>query len=99
MTRCTVDTLLPVIVAVFRIEWPVRNCFTTSLCALRNSFADLVEPAGRPSFLPSRRALAKPELMLSTRAYFGSVQESRDDAPMRISFTHTPDLDVEQDLG
>jgi len=29
--------------------------------------------------------------------YFGSVQESRDDAPMRISFTHIPDLEVEKD--
>ena len=29
--------------------------------------------------------------------YFGSVQESCDNAPMRISFTHTPDLEVEQD--
>ncbi|RPJ35274.1 MAG: DNA polymerase [Verrucomicrobiaceae bacterium] len=29
--------------------------------------------------------------------YFGSVQESRDEAPMRISFTHIPDLEVEQD--
>lgn len=27
---------------------------------------DRVEPAGRPSFLPSRRALASPELMRST---------------------------------
>jgi len=29
--------------------------------------------------------------------YFGSVQESRDNAPMRISFTHIPDLAVEND--
>jgi len=29
--------------------------------------------------------------------YFGSVQESRDAAPMRISFTHIPDPDLEQD--
>ncbi len=29
--------------------------------------------------------------------YFGSVQESRDDAPMRISFTHIPDVGLEQD--
>jgi len=29
--------------------------------------------------------------------YFGSVQESRDDASMRISFTHIPDLEVEKD--
>ena len=29
--------------------------------------------------------------------YFGSVQESRDHAPMRISFTHIPDLTLEQD--
>lgn len=29
--------------------------------------------------------------------YFGSVQESRDEAPMRISFTHIPDVDLEQD--
>ena len=29
--------------------------------------------------------------------YFGSVQDSRDNAPMRISFTHIPDLVVEQD--
>lgn len=29
--------------------------------------------------------------------YFGGVQESRDDAPMRISFTHVPDVGVEQD--
>ena len=29
--------------------------------------------------------------------YYGSVQESRDDAPMRISFTHIPDLKIEQD--
>ena len=29
--------------------------------------------------------------------YFGSVQESRDEAPMRISFTHIPDLELEQD--
>ncbi len=30
-TRCTVDTLLPVILAVFRIDWSARSCFTTSL--------------------------------------------------------------------
>ena len=29
--------------------------------------------------------------------YFGSVQEGRDDAPMRISFTHIPDVNLEQD--
>lgn len=29
--------------------------------------------------------------------YFGSVQESRDAAPMRISFTHIPDLGLEDD--
>ncbi len=29
--------------------------------------------------------------------YCCSVQESRDDAPMRISFTHIPDLEVEKD--
>ena len=29
--------------------------------------------------------------------YYGSVQDSRDNAPMRISFTHVPDIDVEQD--
>lgn len=29
--------------------------------------------------------------------YFGGVQESRDTAPMRISFTHIPDLELEQD--
>ena len=29
--------------------------------------------------------------------YFGSVQESRQAAPMRISFTHIPDLELEQD--
>ena len=29
--------------------------------------------------------------------YFGGVQESRDEAPMRISFTHIPDQDVEKD--
>jgi DNA polymerase-4 len=29
--------------------------------------------------------------------YYGSVQESRDNAPMRISFTHIPDLKVEND--
>lgn len=29
--------------------------------------------------------------------YFGSVQDSRDAAPMRISFTHIPDLELEQD--
>jgi DNA polymerase-4 len=29
--------------------------------------------------------------------YYGSVQESRDDAPMRISFTHIPDVGLEQD--
>jgi DNA polymerase IV len=29
--------------------------------------------------------------------YFGNVQESRDTAPMRISFTHIPDLKLEQD--
>ncbi len=29
--------------------------------------------------------------------YFGSVQESRDNAPMRISFTHIPNLAVEND--
>ena len=29
--------------------------------------------------------------------YFGSVQDSRDDAPMRISFTHIPDVEVERD--
>lgn len=29
--------------------------------------------------------------------YFGSVQDSRDQAPMRISFSHIPDLGLEQD--
>jgi DNA polymerase-4 len=29
--------------------------------------------------------------------YFGSVQDSRETAPMRISFTHIPDLEVEKD--
>jgi DNA polymerase-4 len=29
--------------------------------------------------------------------YFGNVQDSRDEAPMRISFTHIPDLTLEQD--
>lgn len=29
--------------------------------------------------------------------YFGNVQDSREAAPMRISFTHIPDLDLEQD--
>jgi DNA polymerase-4 len=29
--------------------------------------------------------------------FFGSVQESRDQAPMRISFTHVPDVELEQD--
>ncbi len=29
--------------------------------------------------------------------YFGNVQDSRDTAPMRISFTHIPDLKLEQD--
>jgi DNA polymerase-4 len=29
--------------------------------------------------------------------YFGSVQDSRETAPMRISFTHIPDLELEQD--
>ena len=29
--------------------------------------------------------------------YFGNVQESRQKAPMRISFTHIPDLELEQD--
>jgi DNA polymerase IV len=29
--------------------------------------------------------------------FFGSVQDSRDAAPMRISFTHIPDLELEQD--
>lgn len=29
--------------------------------------------------------------------YFGTVQESRDAAPMRISFTHIPDLGLESD--
>jgi DNA polymerase-4 len=28
--------------------------------------------------------------------FFGSVQESRDNAPMRISFTHIPDVAVEE---
>jgi DNA polymerase-4 len=29
--------------------------------------------------------------------YFGGVQEGREQAPMRISFTHIPDLGLEQD--
>ena len=29
--------------------------------------------------------------------YFGGVQESRAEAPMRISFTHIPDLEIERD--
>jgi DNA polymerase IV len=29
--------------------------------------------------------------------YYGSVQDSRDNAPMRISFTHIPDVRVEED--
>ena len=29
--------------------------------------------------------------------YFGTVQDSRQAAPMRISFTHIPDLTLEQD--
>lgn len=66
-TRWTVETLLPVILAVLRIDWPARSCFTTSLCVARKSLGDIVEPAGRPSFLPSRRALARPELIRSTK--------------------------------
>ena len=29
--------------------------------------------------------------------YFGSVQESNETAPVRILFTHIPDLELEQD--
>jgi DNA polymerase IV len=29
--------------------------------------------------------------------YFGNVQECRDDAPMRISFTHIPEVTLEKD--
>jgi DNA polymerase-4 len=29
--------------------------------------------------------------------YYGNCQESRDEAPMRISFTHIPDVGVEAD--
>jgi DNA polymerase-4 len=29
--------------------------------------------------------------------YFGGIHDSRDSAPMRISFTHIPDIEVEQD--
>ena len=29
--------------------------------------------------------------------YYGSVQDSRDDAPMRIAFTHIPDAGMEGD--
>jgi len=29
--------------------------------------------------------------------YYGSVQESRDEAPMRIAFTHIPDAGLEGD--
>ena len=29
--------------------------------------------------------------------FFGSVQDDRDSAPMRISFTHIPDLGLESD--
>jgi hypothetical protein len=29
--------------------------------------------------------------------YFGNVQESREAVPTRISFTHIPDLELEQD--
>jgi DNA polymerase-4 len=29
--------------------------------------------------------------------YFGSVQDSRETAPMRISLTHIPDLELERD--
>jgi DNA polymerase-4 len=29
--------------------------------------------------------------------YYGSVQDDRDNAPMRISFTHIPDVRLEQD--
>ena len=29
--------------------------------------------------------------------YFGSVQDSRETAPMRISFIHIPDLELGQD--
>ena len=29
--------------------------------------------------------------------YYGSVHDSRETAPMRISFTHIPDLELEQD--
>ena len=29
--------------------------------------------------------------------YYGSVQESRDEAPMRIAFTHIPNVGLEQD--
>jgi hypothetical protein len=31
--------------------------------------------------------------------YFGSVQDNRQATPMRISFTHIPDLKLEQGLG
>ena len=29
--------------------------------------------------------------------YFGNVQDCRDDAPMRISFTHIPEVKLEAD--
>ncbi len=29
--------------------------------------------------------------------YFGTVQDARESAPMRISFTHIPDLTLEED--
>ena len=57
----------------------------------------------------TRHRIRSPELVASPRAtqaqgrygrkviYFGSVQESRDEAPMRIAFTHIPDAGPEGD--
>jgi DNA polymerase-4 len=81
----------------------------TQLCELGNhtpqlfQFADdaVVRDSGGGDTAKHQRldaALDKLRARYGRRViYFGSVQESRDKAPMRISFTHIPDPGLEQD--
>jgi DNA polymerase-4 len=69
--------------------------YTPSLFPLQGDVATTLDPA-------KHRRLDATLDQLRARygrrvVYFGSVQEGRDNAPMRISFTHIPDVNLEQD--
>jgi len=56
----------------------------------------LIRRFGAPEDQHSRSSARGPQRRPQVPC-FGSVQESRDAAPMRISFTHIPDPELEQD--